>query len=149
MFLERKGILVGFWLMLISIVFIQVYQGLLLEKLVTKSVTWPDSLAELTEKADDYSIWTKSLHFFNKSGNSELQLLSSKAIPFNDQQLPAFLDRITDWKTVFIGRSTDIDNNAQLLTPKRFAVLEEKFLLSQYAFVISKSHPRLNEVANV
>lgn len=141
--LSQAPVLISFkdviWSFCVSFLIIEFLKDQLFMQLSTLRFVWPESLEEISIEKFDF-VTTNPIQI----KTTEIPVLKkiakrTKTMQFDD--VIGKLEALSNGKTVFFGRTHEIDWFQCLLHPDKFALLEERYLVSHHGFFVSTKWP--------
>lgn len=135
---SAKTQLAVFWSFAVSFLTIEFLKDQLLTLLTTQPLFWPETLGDLYRQKSKFTFVSSNVAFMKESDVFELKEIAKIAI-FQDISEPvATFEYLAGGSSAFLARSVEIDTLSETLSPTRFALLDDKFRISQYPFYVSK-----------
>lgn len=110
----------------------------LLTQLTMPRFEFASTFRELFENREEYHFISMNPHYLAASGIPEVAALAENTKEFEYDDALGMVIEMNDDKTVSVTSSEDIDSMVKIFNNDKFAVLEEKYFHSHYAFFISK-----------
>lgn len=101
--------------------------------------TWPETVEEIIARSQELKIIATNRFDLKSVGLSKFDRLAElvEQMPFD--QLLQNLEMVNNGKTVIITRSVEVDWVGNLFVDDKFAVLNERHLMSHKVFYVPKS----------
>lgn len=131
----------------VSFFLVQIFLSQLLTRLTTKSLIQVETFEELYKSRNEYQLIAGTTQeVMIRSENYQLETLGKRSESVNGADFLIIVKKLKKDNTALFARSTEIESLSPMLNPDRFAILEEKYFVSQYVFLINKKLKNFKQV---